>query len=81
MTNEIAAERLKAFIDRVERMEEEKASIIEDIKEIYAEAKGTGFEPKILKMIVKLRKKTKEQRQEEEELLALYMNAVEGIDA
>lgn len=72
----VTGERLKAFIERIERLEEEKAGIAEDIKEVYSEAKGVGFAAKIMKMIVRLRKKSREERQEEEALLDLYMNAV-----
>lgn len=72
----VTGERLKAFIERIERLEEEKAGIAEDIKEVYSEARGVGFDAKIMKMIVRLRKKSREERQEEEALLDLYMNAV-----
>ena len=72
----IAGERLKQFIERIERLEEEKKGIQDDIKDIYAEAKGIGFDPKIIRRIVSLRKKDKEERQEEEELLELYKAAL-----
>jgi len=72
----ITGERLKAFIDRIEILEEEKASIAEDIKKVYSAAKANGFDAKIMKMIVRLRKKSREERQEEEALLDLYLNAV-----
>ncbi len=72
----IAAERLKAFIERVERLEEEKKAIGEDIKEIYGEAKAVGFEPKIMRKMVSLRKMELEKRREETELLELYMAAI-----
>jgi len=72
----IAADRLRSFIERVERLEEEKKGIQDDLKDIYAEAKGTGFEPRIIKQVVRLRKKAKEERQEEEELLELYKSAI-----
>lgn len=75
----IAADRLRSFIERIERLEEEKKGIQDDIKDIYAEAKGTGFEAKIIRQIVRLRKKAKEERQEEEELLELYKSAL-GMD-
>jgi uncharacterized protein (UPF0335 family) len=72
----IAGERLRQFIERIERLEEEKKGIQDDIKDIYAEAKGTGYDPKIIRRIVSLRKKDKEERQEEEELLELYKAAL-----
>ena len=67
---------LKSFISRIERMEEEKAALLADIKEIYAEAKGTGFDTKILRKVIALRKMDKADRQEMEALVDLYMNAV-----
>lgn len=67
---------LMSFIERIERMEEEKAAVATDIKEIYAEAKGNGFETKIIRKIVSLRRKSKEERQEEEALLETYMASI-----
>ncbi len=75
----IAADRLRSFVERIERLEEEKKGLQDDIKEIYAEAKGTGFEPKVIRKIVSLRKKSKEDRQEEETLMELYKQAL-GMD-
>ena len=72
----VAGERLKSFIERVERLEEEKTALMEDIKEVYAEAKATGFEPKIMRKMVSLRKLDIEKRREEEELLELYKAAI-----
>jgi uncharacterized protein (UPF0335 family) len=72
----IAVERLKSFIERIERLEEEKRVLGSDIKEVYAEAKGTGFEPKIMRQIIKIRKKDKEEVDEEESLLDLYKRAL-----
>lgn len=72
----IAAVQLRSFIDRIERLEEEKKGIADDIKDLYSEAKGQGFEPKILRLLIRLRKKAKEERQEEEELLELYKSAI-----
>lgn len=72
----IAADRLKSFIERVERLEEEKKGIQDDIKEIFAEAKGTGFDVKIIRQIIRLRKMDKSDRQEQETLLELYMQAL-----
>jgi len=72
----IAGKRLLSFFDRVERLEEEKAALAEDIKEIYAEAKSAGFEVKIMRRIMRLRKMDVDKRQEEDELLNLYMAAI-----
>lgn len=72
----ISAERLRSFIKRIEKLEEDKATIGEDIKEVYAEAKGTGFDTKIIRQIVRLRKIEVEKRREQEELLDLYMSAI-----
>jgi uncharacterized protein (UPF0335 family) len=74
----IAAGQLKSLIERIERLEEEKKALAEDIREVYAEAKGNGFDPKIMRQVVRLRKKEKAERQEEEALLDLYLAAVEG---
>lgn len=67
---------LKTFISRIERMEEEKAALLAGIKEIYAEAKGTGFDTKVLRRVIALRKMDKADRQEMEALVDLYMNAI-----
>jgi uncharacterized protein (UPF0335 family) len=67
---------LMSFIERIERMEEEKAAVATDIKEIYVEAKNNGFETKIIRKIVSLRRKSKEERQEEEALLETYMSSI-----
>jgi len=72
----IAAERLRSFIERIERLEEEKKGIQDEIKEIYAEAKGTGFDTKIMRQIIRLRKMEKNDRQEQDALLDLYMAAL-----
>jgi uncharacterized protein (UPF0335 family) len=72
----IAGEALKSFVERIERLEEEKRALSGDIKEVYAEAKGNGFEPKIIRQIVRIRKMDKDQRDEEESLLELYMRAL-----
>ena len=75
-TESVAADQLKAFIERIERLEEEKAGISGDIKDVYAEAKGNGFDAKILRKIVSLRKKDHSERMEEEAVLELYMQAL-----
>ena len=72
----VAAGQLRAFIERIERLEEEKKTIADDIKEVYAEAKGTGFDTKAVRTIIRLRKKDQAERQEEETILELYMNAL-----
>lgn len=72
----VAGKRLKSFLDRVERLEEEKKGLADDIKDIYAEAKGVGFDVKTMRKILKLRKMETEKRREEEELLELYKAAI-----
>ncbi len=76
----VAQDQLRAFIERIERMEEEKASIAADIKEIYAEAKGNGFDTKILRKIVSIRKMDANERMEQEALLELYLSALGMIE-
>ncbi len=72
----VAGQRLAAFIERIERLEEEKAALMEDLKEVYAEAKGVGFDVKTMRKIVSLRKMDTEKRRESEELLDLYKSAI-----
>src|SRR5258708_33036230 len=72
----IAGAQLKSFIERIERLEEEKRALGEDIKEVYAEAKGTGFEPKIMRQILKIRKMDKDEHDEQESLLDIYKLAL-----
>lgn len=72
----VSGKRLQAFFDRIERLEEEKSALAEDIKDVYAEAKAVGFEVKIMRRIMKLRKMDIEKRREEDELLELYMAAI-----
>ena len=76
MSDAIAAGQLKAIIERIERLEQEKAALSEDIKGIYAEAKGNGFDPKILRKIVAIRKQDDHERQEQEALLDTYLAAL-----
>lgn len=73
----VAADRLRSFVERIERLEEEKATLSADIKEVYAEAKGTGFDIKTLRQIIKLRKLDQADRQEMEEMLELYKRALD----
>ena len=75
-TNAVDANHLRAFIERVEKLEEEKRAIADDIKDVYAEAKGTGYDIKIVRKIVSLRRQDKQKRQEEEEILDLYLSAL-----
>jgi len=72
----VAAERLKSFIERIERLEEEKAALAADIREVYSEAKGSGFDTKIMRQIVRLRKMDESDRQEQETLLDVYKQAL-----
>ncbi len=72
----VAAGQLRALIERIERLEEEKQTLSDDIKEVYAEAKGTGFDTKAIRTIIRLRKKDQSERQEEEAMLDLYKAAL-----
>jgi uncharacterized protein (UPF0335 family) len=72
----VAAGQLRALIERIERLEEEKKTIADDIKEVYAEAKGTGFDVAAIRQLVRLRKKDQAERQEEEAILDLYKAAL-----
>ena len=72
----VAGARLKAFVERIERLEEEKVALMEDIKEVYAELKGVGFDAKTVRKVVSLRKMDAEKRQEAEQLLDLYKSAI-----
>ena len=72
----IAADRLRAFVERVERLEEEKAALAADIREVYAEAKGVGFDPKIMRQIIKLRGMDTAEAQEQDALLDTYKHAL-----
>lgn len=73
-----AAERLQSFVRRVENLEEDKAAVSADIKEVFAEAKSEGFDVKILRKVIRLRKQGQTARQEEEALVALYEQAING---
>lgn len=76
-----AAGQLKSFIERIERLMEEIKVLQEDVKEVYSEAKGTGFDTKIMRKLIALRKKDAAERQEEETLLDVYMQALGMIPA
>lgn len=70
------AQQLKAFVERVERLEEEKKGIADDIKDVYAEAKGNGFDIKVMRKVVALRRQDATERKEQEEILSLYLHAL-----
>ncbi len=72
----VAADELRQFIERIERLEEEKAGLLGDVKEVYAEAKGRGFDTKTMRRIIAIRKKDHSERQEEEAILELYLQAL-----
>jgi uncharacterized protein (UPF0335 family) len=74
--NPNTAGQLKAFIERVERLEDERRTITEDISEVYSEAKGNGFDPKILRKIVAIRKQDESERREQETVLETYLRAL-----
>ena len=72
----IAGDRLRSFIERVERLEEDRTNLNADIREVYSEAKSAGFDAKTMRQIVRLRKLEPNERQEQEHLLEVYRNAV-----
>ena len=74
--NEVNAGHLKSFIERIERLEEEKAALTTDIKDVYGEAKANGFDTKIIKKVVALRKLDRDERNEIETILDLYLSAL-----
>jgi uncharacterized protein (UPF0335 family) len=80
-TESVAGDQLRAFIERIERMAEEKAAIAADIKEIYAEAKGNGFDTAVIRQLVKLRKMDANERMEREAILEMYMAALGMVAA
>jgi uncharacterized protein (UPF0335 family) len=71
-----AKEHLRSFIERIERLEEEKKALADDIREVYSEAKGSGFDAKVMRQVVKLRKMESADRQEQEAMLDLYLGAL-----
>ena len=75
----IAGDTLRSYIERIERLEAEKTALTADIREIFSEAKGNGFDVKIMRQIVRLRRMNREDRLEQEELLAIYQHAM-GMD-
>ena len=81
----VAAGQLRSLIERIERLEEEKKTIAEDIREVYAEAKGNGFDTKVMRQVIRIRKQDSSERQEEEAIRDLYLHALgmisEGAEA
>ena len=75
----VAADELRLLIERIERLEEEKKGIADDIKDVYAEAKGVGFDTKVMRQVIRIRKMEKNERQETEAILELYLSAL-GIE-
>ena len=72
----VAADQLKSFVERIERLEEDKKTLSDDIKDVYAEAKGNGFDVSVLREVIRLRKSDKSEREEREAVLELYMQAL-----
>ena len=72
----VAGDHLKSFIERIERLEEERKALGDDIKEVYAEAKGTGFDPKIMRQVIRMRRMDKDDLDEQETLLDVYRRAL-----
>ena len=77
-TDEVNSGQLRAFIERIERLNEEKKALGEDIKEVFAEAKGNGFDVKIIRKIISIRAQDPDKRVEEETLIDLYLAAIGG---
>ena len=74
----VAGERLRSFIERIERLEEEKQALAADIREVYSEAKGSGFDVKVMRQLIRLRKMDIDDRSEMEAVLEVYERALEG---
>ena len=77
----VSSAQLKSFIERIERLEEEKAAVSEHIRDVFAEAKGTGFDVKTIRQVLKIRKLETQERVEQEELLDLYLSALGMVSA
>ncbi|WP_099866147.1 DUF2312 domain-containing protein [Pararhizobium haloflavum] len=75
-TNGVARDQLRAFVERIERLDEERKTIVDDIKDVYAEAKGTGFDTKALRKVIALRKLDPVERAEQEAILDTYLHAL-----
>lgn len=78
-TNAVAAGQLRSFVERIERLEEEKKTLSDDIKDVYAELKGNGFDAKAVRTIIRLRKQEERERQEDEAMLQLYKDALDIV--
>lgn len=76
----VSRDQLRAFIERIERLEEEKKALSEDIKEVFAEAKGSGFDTKIMRQVIRIRKQDRNERAEQEAILYVYLSAL-GMQA
>ncbi len=81
MTTDVSRDRLRSIVERIERLEEEKQAIADDIKQIYAESKGNGFATRIIRKVIKLRKMEQAEREEEAALLDIYMAALGMLPA
>jgi uncharacterized protein (UPF0335 family) len=77
-TTTVHGAQLRGIVERIERLEEEKAQVAEQVKEVYAEAKGNGFDPKILRKVVAMRRLTPDERAEVEAIMDLYLQAIDG---
>jgi uncharacterized protein (UPF0335 family) len=77
----IAKDQLKAFVERIERLEEEKKVIADDIRDVYGEAKGNGYDVKALRTVVRLRKQDTDERKEQEAILEVYLQALGMLEA
>lgn len=72
----VSGNQLRQYIERIERLEEEKANIANDIREVFAEARSNGFDPKIMRQVIKIRKMNHDERAEQEEVLGVYLHAL-----
>jgi uncharacterized protein (UPF0335 family) len=79
-SNAVNGGHLRSFVERIEKLEEEKRAIADDIKDVYGEAKGTGFDVKVMRKIISLRRQDKSKREEEEEILDLYLSALGMVE-
>lgn len=73
----VATERLKSFVERIERLEEERSALASDIRDVYSEAKGAGFDVKVMRQVIRLRKLDRAEREEQEALLETYRRALD----
>lgn len=76
MTESVAADQLRLFIERIERLEEEKRGIADDVKDVYLEAKSNGYDPKIMRLVIRLRRMETHTRQEQDAILETYREAL-----